>query len=226
MNSSDDSTQSTNSDPVTEQMLFDELTLSLTARLGDKAGTFKLVSVDSDLSAARQAARQTLEPGQKATLTGAVEQVRAWLIQRDPEASERVDTGGAAMAPQDIGIAIRAAEDYASATLLADQIDSVTFAMLQSRWVSMTVETMAERVEAVQPKLVWSDRKVRGMALGVGLTTIGLGISAIVSQPFSPLMGAMVFALNYRAWKYGVTKAKVGGSTIKVNSGGSFGRSA
>ena len=76
---------------------------------GDRVGTFKLTSVDEATSKARQRARSQLSKEERLLVDRALVPFRDWLIDRDPEAAERVATG--APAPQDIETACHAAED-------------------------------------------------------------------------------------------------------------------
>ena len=78
---------------------------------GDRVGTFKLQSVDEETSKARQKARGQLSKEQRLIIDRALVPFRDWLIDRDPEAAERVANGSPA--PQDIETAVRAAEDHA-----------------------------------------------------------------------------------------------------------------
>ena len=67
---------------------------------GDRVGTFKLQSVDEETSKARQKARGQLSKEQRLIIDRALVPFRDWLIDRDPEAAERVANGSPA--PQDI----------------------------------------------------------------------------------------------------------------------------
>jgi hypothetical protein len=208
-----------------EQDLVESLQQALLERVGERVGTFKVAGVDNELSMARQAARAGLTADQRGMVLSASETTRAWLIARDPEAAERVASGGPAMAPQDIGIAVRAAEDFATAEVLAESIDRTMAGDLQRRWRLIEIETMEQRIAATQPDWVWTDLRVKLMALGILFVVIGLVFGAFAGLVYPVLPGAVLFGFAFRSWKLNTTRANVGGSSIKVNSGGSFGRS-
>ena len=71
---------------------------------GDRVGTFKIQSVDEATSRARQKARSQLSKEQRLFIDRSLVPFRDWLIERDPEAAERVASG--APAPQDIETAV------------------------------------------------------------------------------------------------------------------------
>ena len=96
--------------------LFQRLRNRLEDEVGDRHGTFKVPSVDEGVSVARQAASSRLGDDERTVLTGAIESFRAWLIERDPEATRRVALGG--HPPQDIDLMVKVAEDLAAGWLV------------------------------------------------------------------------------------------------------------
>ena len=102
-----------------------EITASLKEAIlhayGDRVGTFKLQSVDEATSKARQKVRSQLSKEQRLVIDRALVPFRDWLINRDPEAAERVKKR--VPPPQDIETAVRAAEDYALASIAPDLTD-------------------------------------------------------------------------------------------------------
>ena len=71
-----------------------EITASLKEAIlhayGDRVGTFKLQSVDEATSKARQKVRSQLSKEQRLVIDRALVPFRDWLINRDPEAADRV----------------------------------------------------------------------------------------------------------------------------------------
>ena len=109
---------------------------------GDRVGTFKLQSVDEETSKARQKARGQLSKEQRLIIDRALVPFRDWLIDRDPEAAERVASGSPA--PQDIETAVRAAEDHAVAQMAPD-ISTEEAALLVFRLQNGRIETIEAR---------------------------------------------------------------------------------
>jgi len=175
---------------------------------GERVGTFKLQSVDEETSRARQKARGQLSKEQRLTIDRALVPFRDWLIDRDPEAADRVASG--APAPQDIETAVRAAEDHAVAKLAPD-ISVEEAALLVYRIENGRIETIAERNINKRPPLRWSNRHVRTMAGGFAVIFIGSGVAGATAEAGTlvTVAGAAVFVYGFRRWRSGETTSNV-----------------
>jgi hypothetical protein len=202
-------------------IVFAELQAIIERALGERSGTFKVASVDSEVSHARQVARSMLDGEQRSVVNDAVARFRTWVIERDPEAFERVASGG--HAPQDIEVAVRAAEDCAIALVLADLGPDMASA-LRIRLEGVTVETVEERTLAARPQLKWGDGNVRLMAAGLGVVFGGALVSAAFGASFFAVsaLGAAVFVAGFRRWRSGELTSNVPPS--HVLRGGTMGR--
>lgn len=178
------------------------------AAYGDRVGTFKLQSVDEETSKARQKARGQLSKEQRLVIDRALVPFREWLIERDPEAAERVASG--APAPQDIETAVRAAEDHAVAKMAPD-ISVEEAALLVYRIENGRIETIEERNMNKRPPLRWSNRHVRTMAAGFGVIFLGSGVASATAEAGTlvTVAGAAVFVFGFRKWRSGETTSNV-----------------
>ncbi len=186
----------------------EQLKSVILANYGDRVGTFKLQSVDEETSKARQKARSQLSKEQRLMIDRALVPFRDWLIERDPEAAERVATGSPA--PQDIETAVRAAEDHAVAQV-APNISSDEAALLVWRLQNGRVETIEERNNNRRPPLRLSNRHVRTMAGGFAVIFLGSGIAGMATEAGTliTVAGAAVFVYGFRRWRSGETTSNV-----------------
>jgi hypothetical protein len=183
-----------------------EITASLKEAIlhayGDQVGTFKLQSVDEATSKARQKARSQLSKEQRLLIDRALASFRNWLIDRDPEAAERVKKG--APPPQDIETAVHAAEDYAVASIAPDVTDEEK-ALLTCRLQNGRVETIKERNGIKRPPLKLSNRHVRTMAGGFVVIFLGSGFAGVATEAGTivTIVGAAIFVFGFRRWRSG-----------------------
>ena len=186
----------------------EQLKSVILANYGDRVGTFKVQSVDEETSKARQKARSQLSKEQRLMIDRALVSFRDWLIERDPEAAERVASG--APAPQDIETAVRAAEDHAVAKVAPD-ISAEEVALLVYRLESGRVETIEERNNNRRPPLRLSNRHVRTMAGGFAVIFLGSGIAGMATEAGTlvTVAGAAVFVYGFRRWRSDETTSNV-----------------
>ncbi|HAX04735.1 MAG TPA: hypothetical protein DCX77_03580 [Acidimicrobiaceae bacterium] len=186
----------------------EELKAVILNTYGDRVGTFKLESVDEETSKARQKARGQLSKEQRLTIDRALVPFRDWLIERDPEAAERVANGSPA--PQDIETAVRAAEDHAVAKVAPD-ISSEEIALLLYRLENGRIETIEERNKNKRPPLRLSNRHVRTMAAGFAIIFLGSGVAGLAAEAGTlvTVAGAAVFVYGFRRWRSGETTSNV-----------------
>ena len=186
----------------------EQLKSVILANYGDRVGTFKVQSVDEETSKARQKARSQLSKEQRLMIDRALVSFRDWLIERDPEAAERVASG--APAPQDIETAVRAAEDHAVAKVAPD-ISAEEVALLVYRLESGRVETIEERNNNRRPPLRLSNRHVRTMAGGFAVIFLGSGIAGMATEAGTlvTVAGAAVFVYGFRKWRSDETTSNV-----------------
>ena len=175
---------------------------------GDRVGTFKLQSVDEDTSRARQKARSQLTKEQRLLIDRALVPFRDWLIERDPEAAERVAKG--VPAPQDIETAVRAAEDHAVAHMALD-LTAEEQALLTYRLQSGRVETIEERNQRRRRPLKLSNRHVRTMAGGVAVIFLGSGLAGVATEAATivTVVGAAIFVFGFRRWRSGEVTSNI-----------------
>ena len=159
---------------------------------GDRVGTFKIQSVDEATSRARQKARSQLSKEQRLFIDRSLVPFRDWLIERDPEAAERVASG--APAPQDIETAVRAAEDHAAA-LLAPDLNEAETELLLARLKNGRIETIEERNSLRGAPLRFSNRHVRTMAGGFAIIFLGSGVAGVTAEVGTvvTIAGAAIF---------------------------------
>ena len=186
----------------------EQLKSVILANYGDRVGTFKVQSVDEETSKARQKARSQLSKEQRLMIDRALVSFRDWLIERDPEAAERVASG--APAPQDIETAVRAAEDHAVAKVAPD-ISAEEVALLVYRLESGRVETIEERNNNRRPPLRLPNRHVRTMAGGFAVIFLGSGIAGMATEAGTlvTVAGAAVFVYGFRRWRSDETTSNV-----------------
>ena len=175
---------------------------------GDRVGTFKLQSVDEDTSRARQKARSQLTKEQRLLIDRALVPFRDWLIERDPEAAERVAKG--VPAPQDIETAVRAAEDHAVAQMALD-LTAEEQALLTYRLQNGRVETIEERNQRRRRPLKLSNRHVRTMAGGVAVIFLGSGLAGVATEAATivTVVGAAIFVFGFRRWRSGEVTSNI-----------------
>ena len=175
---------------------------------GDRVGTFKLSSVDEATSKARQRARSQLSKEERLLVDRALVPFRDWLIERDPEAAERVASGSPA--PQDIETACHAAEDHAVAQL-APEITAEEIALLEARLENGRIETIEERNQRRRPPLRLNNRHVRTMACGLGVIVLGAGIATLASEvgTLVNVAGIAIFVYGFRKWRSDETTSNV-----------------
>ena len=175
---------------------------------GDRVGTFKLQSVDEDTSRARQKARSQLTKEQRLLIDRALVPFRDWLIERDPEAAERVAKG--VPAPQDIETAVRAAEDHAVAHMALD-LTAEEQALLTYRLQNGRVETIEERNQRRRRPLKLSNRHVRTMAGGVAVIFLGSGLAGVATEAATivTVVGAAIFVFGFRRWRSGEVTSNI-----------------
>ena len=188
---------------------------------GDRVGTFKIQSVDEATSRARQKARSQLSKEQRLFIDRALVPFRDWLIERDPEAAERVASG--APAPQDIETAVRAAEDHAAA-LLAPDLNEAERELLLARLKNGRIETIEERNSLRGAPLRFSNRHVRTMAGGFAIIFLGSGVAGVTAEVGTvvTIAGAAIFVWGFRKWKSGETTSNV--PSVSVFKGGKIKR--
>ena len=183
-----------------------EITASLKEAIlhayGDRVGTFKLQPIDEATSKARQKVRSQLSKEQRLVIDRALVPFRDWLINRDPEAAERVKKR--VSPPQDIETAVRAAEDYALASIAPDLTDEEK-ALLTNRLQSGRVETVEERNGIKRPPLKLSNRHVRTMAYGFAVIFLGSGLAGVATEAGTivTIAGAAGFVFGFRKWRSG-----------------------
>lgn len=206
---------------TTETQLIAQLKAVIDRALGDRFGTFKVDAVDETLSRARQDARAMLSDEQRDVVRAAVQEFRAWIIDRDVEARERVSGGG--HPPQDIDVATRVAEDAAIAMVL-DDLDPAMDRALRMRLETISVETIAERTFATRPELRWTDRNVRLMVGGLvvlfAMSAVG-SVSTVVSLA-GIFTGAAIFVTAFRRWRSAEVTSNV--PNVSQLKGGVMGR--
>ena len=175
---------------------------------GDRVGTFKLQSVDEDTSRARQKARSQLTKEQRLLIDRALVPFRDWLIERDPEAAERV--AKSVPAPQDIETAVRAAEDHAVAQMALD-LTAEEQALLTYRLQNGRVETIEERNQRRRRPLKLSNRHVRTMAGGVAVIFLGSGLAGVATEAATivTVVGAASFVFGFRRWLSGEVTSNI-----------------
>jgi hypothetical protein len=161
-----------------------------------------LQSVDEATSKARQKARSQLSKEQRLLIDRALASFRNWLIDRDPEAAERVKKG--APPPQDIETAVHAAEDYAVASIAPDVTDEEK-GLLTCRLQNGRVETINERNGIKRPPLKLSNRHVRTMAGGFVVIFLGSGFAGVATEAGTivTIVGAAIFVFGFRRWRSG-----------------------
>ena len=203
------------------QSIVVELQAIVESCLGSRSGTFKLAAVNEEFSRARQQARAQLSDTGRQTVTEAMRIFTDWVIERDPEAAARVASG--AHPPQDVTVAVRAAEDLAIA-LAAEGLDASHVAVLRARLGSISVETVEERQRAGKPRLRWSNSSVKLMAAGLGVILAAAGTTAAseVVGLGGTFLGAAVFVVGFRRWKSGEGRSNV--AAAHVLRGGTMGR--
>ena len=183
-----------------------EITASLKEAIlhayGDRVGTFKLQPIDEATSKARQKVRSQLSKEQRLVIDRALLPFRDWLINRDPEAAERVKKR--IPPPQDIETAVRAAEDYALASIAPDLTDEEK-ALLTGRLQNGRVETVEERNGIKRPPLKLSNRHVRTMACGFAVIFLGSGLAGVATEAGTlvTIAGAAIFVFGFRKWRSG-----------------------
>ena len=195
----------------------EELKEVILTTYGDRVGTFKLESVNEEISRARQKARGQLSKEQRLIIDRALVSFRDWLIGRDPEAAERVASG--APAPQDIETAVRAAEDCAVAKVAPDlSVEEV--ALLVYRIENGRIETIEERNINTRPPLRLSNRHVRTMAVGFAVIFLGSGVAGVTAEAGTlvTVAGAAVFVFGFRRWRSAETTSNV--PAVSVFRGG------
>ena len=195
----------------------EELKEVILTTYGDRVGTFKLESVNEEISRARQKARGQLSKEQRLMIDRALVSFRDWLIGRDPEAAERVASG--APAPQDIETAVRAAEDCAVAKVAPDlSVEEV--ALLVYRIENGRIETIEERNINKRPPLRLSNRHVRTMAVGFAVIFLGSGVAGVTAEAGTlvTVAGAAVFVFGFRRWRSAETTSNV--PAVSVFRGG------
>ncbi|MBV30284.1 MAG: hypothetical protein CL504_06600 [Actinobacteria bacterium] len=185
---------------------------------GDRAGTFKVPAVDESISKARQKARGFITPEQRVELAGGLEAFRNWLIERDPEAAERVSAGRPA--PQDIGTVMHAAEDYAVAETWED-INFDDASLLKSRFEKTVIETLEERNPGLKrAPLRLRDRNVRTMLSGFFVIFLSSGFTAVtgIGAMLGTVVGVSIFVFGFRSWCVGATRSNI--NEVSVFKGG------
>ncbi len=198
-----------------------EITASLKEAIlhayGDRVGTFKLQSVDEATSKARQKVRSQLSKEQRLVIDLALVSFRDWLIDRDPEAAERVRKG--VPPPQDIETAVRAAEDHAVASFAPDVTDEEK-ALLTYRLQNGRVETVEERNGRTRRPLKLSNRHVRTMAGGFVVIFVGSGLAGVATEAGTlvTILGAAVFVFGFRRWRSGDVTSNI--PAVSVFRGG------
>jgi hypothetical protein len=188
----------------------------------DRAGTFKVPAVDESISKVRQKARGFITPEQRVDLTEGLEAFRSWLIERDPEAAERVAAGRPP--PQDIGTVMHAAEDYAVAETWKDiNFDDAT--LLKSRFEKTLIETFEERNPGFKrAPLRLRDRNVRTMLSGFFVVFLASGFTAVtgIGAMLGTIVGVSIFVFGFRSWSAGVTRSNI--NEVSVFKGGKIQR--
>ncbi|MBM37077.1 MAG: hypothetical protein CL460_07905 [Acidimicrobiaceae bacterium] len=188
---------------------------------GDRVGTFKLRSVDEATSKARQKARSQLSKEERLLIDRALVPFRDWLIERDPEAAERVASGSPA--PQDIETAVHAAEDHAVAQM-APEITEEEVLLLEARLETGRIETVEERNRNRHPPLRLNNRHVRTMAWGLAVIVLGAGLATMATEvgTLVNVAGIAVFVYGFRKWRSGETTSNV--PDVSVFRGGKIKR--
>jgi hypothetical protein len=193
--------------------LFQRLRDRLEDEVGDRHGTFKVPSVDEAVSVARQAASSRLGDDERTVLAGAIESFRAWLIERDPEATRRVALGG--HPPQDIDLMVKVAEDLGAGWLVG--LDDVALGALDQRMSACQVLSDDELRAAARRPMRLTDGGVRLMLLGVVVMVLGSLINFLAA-----LAGAVIVLTGLRRWRIPRTRSKIAPS--HVMRGGTMGR--
>jgi len=203
---------------VTPQQLLTELQAIMHERLGDRAGTFKVEAVDEPLSLARQEARRALTVEHREVISVTMVEFKGWIIERDPEARERVAQRG--IPPQDIETAVRVAEDAAIALLVPDLSDA-TRQVLRGRLENVCVETFEERKKASKATFSLDDRHIRAMGAAIVLMAFATLIPGTVG-PLVLVGGMVLFVAAFRRWRSKEVSSNIIAS--HVMKGGVFGR--
>jgi hypothetical protein len=190
--------------------------------LGERVGTFKVAPVEGELGPVRQQARSVLSPEQRDTLEQTAGLIRAWLIERDPEAVERTRNRG--YAPQDIDPAVSAGEDYVISVLLGENLDPTSAQILRRRLEEIRVETLVERSTGLRPKFELSNRSVQGIFAGLGVMVGGTGVGLVLGFASFPLMlgGATLVVISIRSWLTSDDTTRI--HQMSTLQGGTFGR--
>ena len=190
--------------------------------LGDRVGTFKVAPVEGELGPVRQQARSALSLEQRNTVQQTVGLIRAWLIERDPEAVERTRNRG--YAPQDIDPAVSAGEDYVISVILGENLDPTSAQILRRRLEEIRVETLTERSTARRSKFELKNRSVQGILTGLGVMFGGTAVGWVLGFAFFPLMlgGAAVVVISIRSWLSTDNTTRI--HQMSTLQGGTFGR--
>ena len=189
---------------------------------GGRAGTFKVPAVDESISKARQKAREFITTEQRVDLTEGLEAFRSWLIDRDPEAAERVAAGRPP--PQDIGTVMHAAEDYAVAETWED-INFDDASLLKSRLEKTAIETFEERNPGLKrAPLRLRNRNVRTMLSGIFVVLLASGFTAAtgIGAMLGTVVGVSIFVFGFRSWRIGATVSNI--NEVSVFKGGKIQR--
>ena len=199
-----------------------ELQRVLEEQLGDRVGTFKFPAADGAVSRARQDARALLTSEQRREVFAATESFERWIIERDPEAYERVSTGG--YAPQDTQVAVRVAEDAAIA-MIVEGLDPLAAQTLRERFAAMTVETVDERIVAARPKFSWRNGHIQLAGVGVVVMVVGaiIASAAPTGGGATMIVGMAMVVYFIRTWAAaGYGRSNV--SNVSQFKGGVMGR--
>ncbi len=203
---------------MTSEQLLAELQALLLDQLEARAGTFKVTAVDEPLSLARQEARNELTAEHSEILSETMAMFREWIIERDPEARERVATRG--VPPQDIETCVRVAED-AGLALLMPQLTDESRVVLRSRFENITVETFEERKKVSKATFSLEDRHIRTM----GGAVVVMAFATLIPGSVGPLVlvgGMVLFVVAFRKWRSREVTSNIIAS--HVMKGGVFGR--
>jgi hypothetical protein len=190
--------------------------------LGERVGTFKVAPVEGDLGPVRQEARSALSAEQRDTVQQTAGLIRAWLIERDPEAVERTRNRG--YAPQDIDPAVSAGEDYVISLILGENLDPTSAQILRRRLEEIRVETLVDRSTGRRPKFELSNRSVQGIFAGLGVMFGGTAVGLVLGFASFPLMlgGAVLVVMSVRSWLTSDNTTRI--HQMSTLQGGTFGR--
>ena len=192
------------------------------ADLRGSVGTFKLTSVDEATSKARQRARSQLSKEERLLVDRALVPFRDWLIDRDPEAAERVATG--APAPQDIETACHAAEDHAVAQLAPDITDEEVSPPRGSPEKMAASRQSRNEIKRRRPPIRLKNRHVQNHGVGPRVIVLGAGVATLASEvgTLVNVAGIAIFVFGFRKWRSDETTSNV--PDVSVFRGGKIKR--